>query len=272
MTTYERRCNLCVEHSRFELNLAAERVAKDPSMRLFEAIHQGHFDVVVTKLKSESGELKSPDRTTGRNCLHACLATTNCGPEARYQMAALLLEAGCSPNAGTLLGRERPLHFACHLDEKKIVEMLLCYGADVEGRNRMGRSPIFYARSPDVAHVLIREGARYDDTDTTGGTPHGAALERSDETMAHFWEQYAQRRVRDAESKAKRAAEERAVRYAQMTVIREANVRAKGAARLEGQLQDARYGYQQQRTAAAAGTGAGQSIAASFGIGSAAGR
>ena len=52
-----------------------------------------------------------------------------------------------------------PLHWAVQRDETQIAEALINHGADVNPRNRSGKTPLALARNPEMRRMLISHGA-----------------------------------------------------------------------------------------------------------------
>ncbi len=72
----------------------------------------------------------------------------------------LLLEAGANPNAkdeGD--GDATPLHYACDADDALRVQLLLVHGADPNARWWDEQTALFYAKSAEVAEMLLAAGA-----------------------------------------------------------------------------------------------------------------
>lgn len=68
----------------------------------------------------------------------ACVWTDNAG-NCEEPLSKALLKAGADPNATTSLG-DTPLHFA-NAGEKKLIELLISHGADINKHNLLGRPP-----------------------------------------------------------------------------------------------------------------------------------
>jgi ankyrin repeat protein len=58
------------------------------------------------------------------------------------------------------------------------VEFLLAHGADVNAKNYKGQTPLFNARSLDIAELLLVHGADVNSTNNDGETPLQAALDQ----------------------------------------------------------------------------------------------
>ena len=217
MPAFARRCKLCVSGQRSKLATAARQRREElirrgrgasgdgsaplpptglgdedkASMTILEAVRGGHLDVVMELLARDPRLGRAPSRETGRSALHEALATpaavfcsAGAGPEERYHIVSAFLEAGHDANARSMLGGERPLHFACQLDDARVVALLLAGGAGHSAVNALGRTPLHCARSPTVASVLERAGCDTTARDRRGLTPYAAAVARADESQA----------------------------------------------------------------------------------------
>ncbi len=82
----------------------------------------------------------------------------------------MLIDAGASPNDKNLLNQETPLHQAkC----QRPIEILVAYGADLEARNSIGRTPLHEAVADlrfEAVEVLLACGASPNVRDTEGRT------------------------------------------------------------------------------------------------------
>lgn len=58
-----------------------------------------------------------------------------------------------------------PLHAAVSYDQKETVRALLNAGADVNKKDYAGRTPLFYAKTIDMAQLLIKNKATIDPND-----------------------------------------------------------------------------------------------------------
>ena len=58
-----------------------------------------------------------------------------------------------------------PLHAAVSYDQKETVRALLNAGADVNKEDYAGRTPLFYAKTIDMAQLLIENNATIDPND-----------------------------------------------------------------------------------------------------------
>ena len=82
-------------------------------------------------------------------------------PSPFLDVVRLLLSSGADVNATTNLSGYAPLHFACALEDAKLVQMLLRAGADVNkaSTDASGNTPLHFAMHADVSVVLIDMGA-----------------------------------------------------------------------------------------------------------------
>lgn len=146
------------------------------------AIDQGHMDCV--RLLQESGRVdtsqygkalesaaESNDYALIRQILDAGGATASSRSEAlaialrkdkdyvKPEIVKMLLKAGASPNA-TVIDNESVLMRACKLKNDTCVKLLLEAGANVNGTDERGDTPIVYAlSSPSCVQLLLDAGA-----------------------------------------------------------------------------------------------------------------
>lgn len=178
---------------------------KNPITPVLQAIEDGLFNATIKAIHNDPKSIHKPDSNTGRNPLHNILTSTKYTIEAKYHIISDLLEYGLDPNAGTFLGRERPLHFAVALDNRRIITLLINYGALPTLTNRLGRSPLYYVQSIDIARLLIQQGATEDIKDKYGMTLCDYADEIKNKQMARFWNRRNERKLRLQESKRKQS-------------------------------------------------------------------
>ncbi len=86
--------------------------------------------------------------------------------EQKIGIAQVLLAGGASPLLTDADGNT-PLHFA----PAALVPTLLAAGANVQARNYLGRTPIFYCNNLQQAQTLIEAGADVNTTDYHGNKP-----------------------------------------------------------------------------------------------------
>ena len=86
------------------------------------------------------------------------------------------LDGGVDINNIEILGSV--LHYAIHVNHKKVAEFLIARGADVNARNGWGRTPLFFINgSVELLEFLLENGADIDARDLTGSTVlHYASL------------------------------------------------------------------------------------------------
>ena len=103
-----------------------------------------------------------------------------------------LLQAHADPNATQGPHHDCPLHRAATRGSPELVEMLLDAGADPDGRNGRGETPLHAAANADarkavaVARALLARGAHIDATDELGETPVHRAAERDTAELLEY--------------------------------------------------------------------------------------
>lgn len=91
-----------------------------------------------------------------------------------HDVIAYLLEAGVNPNCRNR-DRQTPLHFAAIENHPRVVHLLSrTKGADLDGKDRKGKTPLFEAADHghlEVCEVLLANGADTNCRDTRNYTP-----------------------------------------------------------------------------------------------------
>jgi len=263
---------------------AASAAAKQ--MTLIDAVCNGYLDVVIAILADDPLAGAKLNLQTGRNALHEVLAATSSplmSSEIRFHMLACMLEAGQDPNARTMLGKERPLHFAVKLldEAPKIVQTLLAYGGLHSGLNSYGDTPLHVCCFPTTATILMNAGASSREVNKFGNTPYASALNRLHESqllveemekklgpvdsapadfvaqlgvmrnhhfrcleMVKFWINQGERSVRDLEGKKVKAAEKQSIDRAVLDQQREIHIKKANDKRIQSLIIDASDDYQ----------------------------
>jgi ankyrin repeat protein len=104
-----------------------------------------------------------------------------------------LLEARADPNAAQGVHRDLPLHRAAAAGSPELLAMLLDVGADPNGRNRLGETPLHAAASADddqgtaVATILLARGADPHAIDALGETPVHKAAEHDSASLLTYY-------------------------------------------------------------------------------------
>ena len=89
------------------------------------------------------------------------------------EVAELLIAKGVDVNAKGTHGAT-PLHIAAMFDRIKVAQTLIAKGADINawtGSQYFNRTPLFFARSPEMAKLLIAKGADVNAKNKNGLTP-----------------------------------------------------------------------------------------------------
>lgn len=94
----------------------------------------------------------------------------------RVEIARILLAKGAAVNVTIWINDDTTLHMAVRTGKTEMVEVLLQYGADINVKNRYGRTPLHYAaHRGEVAKMLIAAGADFNSVDEDGNTPFDIA-------------------------------------------------------------------------------------------------
>jgi len=126
--------------------------------------------LVDAVLKSDIIQLKelldmgvSPDSKT------SCMRTAIMAAAERNNSEAIrsLITYGADLNGRDCFGRT-PLHVA---DDPESISLLLKHGGDVNAEDMLGRTPIHYAYDPVVIELLVSHGGILDKRDVNGETP-----------------------------------------------------------------------------------------------------
>ena len=102
--------------------------------------------------------------------LHAAIHARN------LRIVRLLIDRGADLEA-KYANERTSLLYAMSYGDKETVALLIARGANVNGKGRLGRSPLHLVRTTDIAASLISKGANVNAKDNNGWTPlHGAAF------------------------------------------------------------------------------------------------
>lgn len=116
-------------------------------------------------------------------------AAYSCHDESQRNIAVYLISKGIDVNVPGY-NDKTPLHMVgC----KKICELLLSQGADIEAKDKTGRTPLFYASSnnkTEVCELLLSEGADVNAKDNSGRTPLSEAIEISNKEIIDILKKY----------------------------------------------------------------------------------
>ena len=126
---------------------------RDAQALLFEAVRNGPADLVGCLINEGAGVNAIGPRTG--TPLHVAVEN------GRAEVAKLLIEKGARVNATERMVGQTPLHLAVRrADGKPLVELLLAAGADVNARDKLGKTPLDEAGTDDIKAVLRKHGGR----------------------------------------------------------------------------------------------------------------
>ena len=188
--------------NRFDVATILLKHGADPNIKtkhdgrtpLHYAAAEGRLAVVGALLKY--GAIVDVKDNYGKTPLY--LATTN----AHTDVVSYLLKKGADPNTRDEKWSETPLHLASYNDEIVIAKLLLRYGADPNARDVFRRTPLHYARGPEMVALLRKHGADVNARDLDGRTPlHYAVYEKNVETVKALLRHGADLAVKDREGK-----------------------------------------------------------------------
>ncbi|XP_067668072.1 serine/threonine-protein phosphatase 6 regulatory ankyrin repeat subunit A-like [Haliotis asinina] len=140
---------------------------------LHAACHSDNVDIVENLLSREVGDIESRDKTGKTPVMYAV-------QHGNKKVVDLLVRHGCNLSVVNDLGRNI-LHAACLSDNVDIVENLLSRGiAEIDGRDRMERTPVMYAAekgNKKVFDLLVSKGCNLSVVDDQGrNILHAACL------------------------------------------------------------------------------------------------
>ena len=141
-----------------------------------------HNEIMFKVLLNAGADVNILDRAENTVLMH--LIEGN-----RQDLARILLQTGkCKLDVFNICGKTA-LHYAVHLDDTTMVQMLLEAGANPEILGQIYESPLMYAKSKEVVDVLLEAGCDPKHTDGNG-TPwlHYAIIHRNAEvanTLIH---------------------------------------------------------------------------------------
>ena len=119
----------------------------------------------------------------------AALVLVGCGPpkppdisihlaasEGNIEAVKQHLDAGTDVNAKQREDGATPLLIAAVAGQKEIAELLIADGADVNAKDDVGQTPLYFAADKEVVELLIAKGADVNAKDNFGGTPLDFAI------------------------------------------------------------------------------------------------
>jgi ankyrin repeat protein len=94
-------------------------------------------------------------------------------------LVTLLLDYGADPNRQRIEDGQTALLVASQVGDIKLVRLLVARGAEVNRPNKAGQTPLFLARTPEIARYLIEQGASLGAQDELGRTALFPQAERA---------------------------------------------------------------------------------------------
>lgn len=108
----------------------------------------GTVETVRVLLKLNSEELLAQENAM---LCASCIAEN-------IEVLRFLLEQGASPDRRDQYGMT-PLHYGAAANNEAMIDLLLQFGAPLESGDNRAQSPLFHARQPTAAELLLRHGA-----------------------------------------------------------------------------------------------------------------
>jgi len=143
---------------------------KPTDTELFEAVRGCDFNAVYKRLEN-GGDACSVD-WAGYTPLHYAAS------KKEFDIALLLLDRGADVNAKTRDQEVAVISQAVLFGDKRMVELMIAEGADVNAVDKTGFSPLHYAariNNPEFVSMLLEAGAKPELKDAEGLTPHELA-------------------------------------------------------------------------------------------------
>ena len=133
---------------------------------LYRAAHAGWFNIVHFLIK-EGADIDTRGGYDGKLWDPILFDVISNGQE---HMARLLLEYGAKMEA---FGPRTALHVASSQPKRKLVRLVLDYGASINAKNRLGQTPLYLASCngfASIVEVLLEEGARTNTVTSEGSS------------------------------------------------------------------------------------------------------
>jgi ankyrin repeat protein len=170
---------------------------------LLEAQAQGATEAELIKIYRSGLSVDSRDRYGAtplhvacwyKGCLYFAKMLLNAGADAnsvRQKGWTPLMDASCEPGKTEIVSLllkhgaqvdsrrydgQSALHLSVSMDDLATARVLVDAGANVNLRDKHGRTPVYYARGLDVAKLLVESGAKLDNTDRIGVSPYRYVL------------------------------------------------------------------------------------------------
>jgi ankyrin repeat protein len=150
---------------------AADRWSKTP-LRYALTNYQTEMVAVLDKSQKLYDLIKRDNE--GKTALHRAVI------DQQPSVIELMLMQGADVNARDGEGCT-PLRMAVVFDRHAVAKTLLDHGADANAKDNYGLSALFEVKSKTMAEILVKAGAKVNETDKTAQTPlHWAAAARND--------------------------------------------------------------------------------------------
>ena len=121
------------------------------------------------------------------------------------KIAELLIAKGADVNAKDFNDLTL-LHFAARKDHNEVAELLIANSADMNAKERRGRTPLHtaaYWGGKEVAAQLLAKGAEVNARDKSGATPLGGAIRRKHSEIADLLRKHGGKTKKELEAEGK---------------------------------------------------------------------
>jgi serine/threonine protein kinase len=176
---YDSKIGVCISGNidRESLNILHQRGIKLDYVRLFYSNPKEVFDWVI----STNVDINTRSDKDESTILHSALnhvVRRDQKTEEKTDIAKSLIERGADINIRNKMG-QTPLYYAIRGDNTDIAKSLIEKGADINNRDQMGQTPLYYAINEGntiIVIILIEKGADINIRDSIGRTPLDIAM------------------------------------------------------------------------------------------------